>query len=83
MTDLEEEILNDLGREISNEIDNSIIAGLYIGLGWKEIILDISNIKEVKQWCEDNFKQGWIQVSDRWIIENEKEAAWFMLKWVS
>lgn len=81
---LEDQIVDELGNEMSKDIDNHVLAGLYIGLGWKEILVDPwvhGSNAAITKWCEDNFTERYIQVGNRWVIESSKDALIFSLRW--
>lgn len=81
---LQEQILDELGADMSNEIDTHILAGLYIGLGWTEIVVDPwihSSNEKITNWCDHNFTDTHLQVGNRWIIKSSKDALLFSLKW--
>jgi hypothetical protein len=81
---LQDEIVNHLGREMAQEMDQHIIAGLLIEEGWTEIVVDPwkhSSTSEITQWVTDNIVGIHIKTGNRWVFEIEKDAIIFALRW--
>lgn len=81
---LQDEIVNHLGREMAQEMDQHIIAGLLIEEGWIEIVVDPwkhGSTSEIAQWVTDNIVGIYIKTGNRWVFEIEKDAIIFALRW--
>lgn len=81
---LEDQIIEDLSRNMASAMDTHILAGVLIESGWKEVIVDPwvhGSANDIKEWC-DEFVQGQhIKTDNRWMFEDAKDATMFALKW--
>lgn len=85
MSNLEKEILDELGTGMQSEIDKEILWGMLTGLGWTRVILPRFNSKEhavdVIEWLKHNCKNPYERKGSEVIFENDKDAVNFILKW--
>lgn len=85
--DLVDELTQAMGQEMQREIDREILWGMLADLGWTRVMLPpfTSNEQAVDicTWTEDNCTQGWESSGRDYIFEDQKEAHWFMLRWLS
>ena len=83
---LEEEIASTMANELAKEIDAEIMRGLLIELGWHEAVLKPMTWEEgdaVDLWVHKNIKgKHWTQ-GLVWMFENDEDAMWFKLRWMS
>lgn len=85
MTDLQEEIINQMGNQMSKEIDFEILCGMLTELGWKKIILKPMTHEEgceIDDWVDVHVKGHFETMGLVWIFENEEDANWFALRWL-
>lgn len=84
---LEEEIAEQAAVAMSREVDREILWGMLKDLGWTRVLLPpfTSNKQavDIRTWTEDNCTQGWECSGRDYIFEDQKEAHWFMLRWLS
>jgi len=83
---LEDEIAEQMAREIQKEIDWGVMADLLVESGWTKVklpnkFLPVSGI-ELHQWREKNLTGKWKAHEDIWLFEKEKDATIFILRWV-
>lgn len=85
MQDLEEEIKNQFSKELSDEIDAEIIAGMMIEMGWHLVELGslVSNHRaiDIKEWCEENVKHKYQSIGHKFIFSDSGDAVNFTLRW--
>ena len=82
---LEEEILNNAGKRMANEIDFEILCGMLEELGWRKIVLRPMSWEdgyEVDAWTAKHIKGPFENMGLVWIFEQEEDANWFALRWL-
>ena len=82
---LEEQIINDAGKQLANEIDFEILCSMLIELGWTKVILKPMTWEdgyEVDNWVEHNIKGHFETMGLVWVFEKEQDANWFKLRWL-
>lgn len=82
--DLQKQIIDDLGKQFANEMDQHILIGFMLELGWREINVDPwihGNLSEINQWVESNIQGHTMRSGNRWVFEDSKDATIFALKW--
>jgi len=82
---LEEQIINDAGKAIANEIDFEILCTMLIEIGWKKIVLrpmTWENGYEIDEWTAKHIKGHFETMGLVWIFEDEEDANWFALRWM-
>jgi hypothetical protein len=82
--DLQEKVLNDMGQALANEMDQHILIGFMLELGWQEVIVDPwqhSSLKDIQHWIKANIKHPHMNMGNRWVFEQSKDATIFALKW--
>jgi hypothetical protein len=82
---LEQNILDDMGKQMAKEMDFHIIADMLVGIGWTSVQLKrFRNNKEavdINLWVEYNCIGEWKKQSTRFIFEKKQDAEWFILRW--
>ena len=87
--DLQEAIMEDMAKQlaknIQEEIDFQILSDMLVSMGWHrmefEPIRGEEEVIEIKDWIKTSCK-GKVQSYGRnWLFEDEKDIAWFMLRW--
>jgi len=82
---LEEQIINDAGKTIANEIDFEILYSMLKELGWRKVVLSPMTWEqglEVDAWTEKHVKGPFETMGLVWIFEDEEDANWFALRWL-
>lgn len=82
--DLESCIIDELGEQLANEMDQHILIGFMLELGWKEIVINPwihGSLSEITQWVRTNIQGHTMRSGNRWVFENEKDATMFALRW--
>jgi len=82
---LEEQIINDAGKAIANEIDFEILYSMLKELGWRKVVLSPMTWEqglEVDAWTEKHVKGPFETMGLVWIFEDEEDANWFALRWL-
>jgi hypothetical protein len=84
---LEEEMLNRASKEIAEEIDWGVMAGLLIEGGWERVTVDFgprmseSTAHEIKEWVRTQCHGQVKSRNKTWLFENSKDATMFILRW--
>lgn len=82
---LQEHVINDMAKQISQEIDFEILAGMLVELGWTRIVLAPMTQEQslaVDGWIKEYCKSPVETMGLVWLFEDSKEANWFALKWL-
>ena len=82
---LEDEMLEQAGKAMANDIDREILWGMLQGLGWTRVMLPndtaMLNATLIKEWLSINCKQPYERYLSDFIFEDVKDANWFKLRW--
>lgn len=85
MSNLEQEILDELGTQMQSEIDREILWGMLKGMGWTRIMIDRHRDNEhavdITHWLKENCQGAYERRGVDFIFENEYDAVNFILKW--
>ncbi len=85
MSNLEQEIVEELSSQMQSEIDKEILWGMLVGLGWTRVMLPRFNSREhsidILMWIESNCKHPYERKGSEFIFENDRDAVNFILKW--
>ena len=85
MTDLEQQILDELGTKMQSEIDREVMWGMLKSLGWRRVMLDRltdnNHAVDITHWLEANCKNPFERSGADFIFESEIDAVNFTLKW--
>lgn len=82
--DLEKQIINDLGKQLAHDMDQHILMGFMIELGWQEVVVDPwihPSQKDIEDWVYQNIQGHTMKSGNRWVFEDAKDATIFSLKW--
>jgi len=86
MMKLEEQIAEDMAREMSEEIDFDVMKDLLTESGWYTVQLLTLGSREksidIKDWITKNCKRGFVSRGRTFIFKSKKEAEWFSLRWL-
>jgi hypothetical protein len=82
---LEEQIINDAGKAIANEIDFQILSDMLVQIGWRKVVLSPMTWEEgyeVDEWTAKHIKGNFETMGLVWVFEDEEDANWFALRWM-
>ena len=82
---IQDQIINDMGKAMSDEIDFQILSDMLVGIGWRKVVLSPMSWEdgaEVDLWCETNVKGNFETMGLVWVFEDEEDANWFALRWL-
>lgn len=84
---LEDEMTKILAQEMQREIDAEVLRSMFKELGWHEIVLTPMTHekgKAIDQWVHEHLKgrSHWTH-GLVWLFEEDRDAMWFKLKWLS
>jgi len=82
---IEQELINQAGNQMTQEIDREVLWGMLQGLGWTRVMLptmgDAYMAVDIITWLEDNCKKAYERSGRDFIFEDSKDANWFILRW--
>lgn len=80
---LEKQVFEELSKATNWEITSDIL----IMSGWSLVILlddrYNENRKDIEDWVPKNIRGKFLNYYGQWIFEDEKDANWFKLRWLS
>jgi hypothetical protein len=82
--DVESCIIDELGEKLANEMDQHILIGFMLELGWSEITVDPwvhNSTSEINRWVKANIQGHVMHSGNRWVFEQQKDATIFALRW--
>lgn len=87
--DLQEAVMKDmaeqLAKNIQEEIDFQILSDMLVSMGWHHMTFEPfreeKEAAELKEWFKTNCKGKVQSYGSNWLFENEKDMAWFILRW--
>jgi len=82
---IEQDIINQAGKRLSDEIDFQILADMLCELGWQKVILKPMSWEDgaaVDLWVEQNVKGHHQTMGLVWVFERTEDANWFALRWL-
>ena len=82
---VEDDLIDQLTKEMERERDADILYGLYRVSGWHEVKLtrwlDRDEAAELWDWRRDNVTGDCYNVDQGWLFELEQDAIMFALRW--
>jgi hypothetical protein len=82
---LQEQILNDAAKRMSDEIDFEILCGMLCEMGWTKVVLSPMTRETsdaIDAWLVENVSNPFETMGLVWIFEDEQDANWFSLRWL-
>jgi hypothetical protein len=84
---LEEELMTKMSMQMQKEMDAEILRSMFKDIGWHEVVLTPMTHergKEIDYWVQNTVKgRGRWTHGLVWMFEQEQDAMWFKLKWLS
>lgn len=84
--ELQEEFIKEKVQEIADEMDAHVVRQMLIESGWQQVVLSAMSGEEsyaIDLWVEDNIKGRMWSRGLVWLFEDDRDAMWFKLKWLS
>lgn len=84
--DLQQQLIDEMGKQMSKEIDFEILCGMLCEMGWTKVILNpmtSETSNELDAWVSENVSEPHETMGLVWIFQNSKDAMWFKLRWLS
>ena len=86
MKSLQQQVLDNLAKDMSNSMDFEVLCDVLSRFGWTVLKIDYDpdsgqawNL--VKNWADENFTGNHQEHAGTWLIESAKDATMFALKW--
>ena len=86
MNSIQEDIINKAGKAMADEVDFGILTDMLCQIGWRKVILKPMTWEhglEVDAWVNTNVKHPYETMGLVWVFENQQDANWFGLRWLS
>lgn len=84
---LHDQMIEDAAKRLAEDIDAEVMRGLLRDSGWHEVKLDWIMTHEVSQevdtWVTNKTKGKHWNRGLVWLFEEEKDAMWFKMRWIS
>jgi hypothetical protein len=77
---IEEEVMNHMGKEIQEDIDFEIQIGMLKELGWIIVTIPIDYVKQADDWIKGKSRN--LSRKGVYAIEDKDTALVFQLKWI-
>jgi hypothetical protein len=86
MKSLQQQVLDDLARDMSNSMDFEVLCDVLSRFGWTVLYMDYDPESgqawnTVMNWVDENFEGEYQEHKGTWLIENTKDATMLALKW--
>jgi hypothetical protein len=82
---IEEEMIEQAGKQMAQDIDREILWGMLQGIGWTRVMIptmgDAYRAVDIIVWLENNCKSSYERNGRDFIFEDTKDANWFILRW--
>ena len=82
---LEDEIAEELSRQLQEEIDSDIMVVLLKDIGWISVEFhhtEIIQIDNINSWLLANCSGHYRRLNKYYVFENSQDAEWFTLRWI-
>jgi len=84
-TDYFEDIINQAGEMMAQEIDREILWAMLLEIGWTRVMIDrLQDNKhaiDITHWLRENCQGAYERNGRDFLFENEKDAIMFILRW--
>jgi hypothetical protein len=84
MRDVQQEIIDNAGRRMAQEMDFGVLCSFLEELGWSKVILKPMTMEQgmaVDAWTAAYVKGKFETLGLVWIFERKEDATWFTLRW--
>lgn len=83
---LREDIENELGQALADEIDWQVLSDVFIKSGWTKVSLDRLEDRfqaiDIESWIDNNCTGEYMNRGKEFVFEKSQDAEWFSLKWL-
>lgn len=85
--DLQERLLAEHAKEMAREIDREVLWSMLASMGWHRVMLPVfsstQEYTDVVEWTKINCKNSFQHHKRDYLFEDEQDAMWFKLRWLS
>ena len=86
MKSIQEEYIDTVAKQMSDDIDFQVLSNLLVESGWTRVTLspmthETSN--EIDRWVPDNAEDHFYTRGLVWVFKSSRDAMWFKLRWLS
>lgn len=81
----EDEIAEQIAREMQKEIDGDIMASVLKQIGWVAIDVafkDKRQVNQVNSWLQENCQGQYRRLNTTFLFEKTQDAEWVSLRWL-
>jgi hypothetical protein len=83
---LEEEMMDEIGKQIAKEIDDGIIANMLVETGWTPVhftFKDSEQAVDIAEWLSETCEEDtYGRYGSEYLFKDKQDAEWFILRWV-
>jgi hypothetical protein len=83
---IQDEILNNAGKEMAREIDREVLWGMLVGIGWHRVMIDRlqdnNHAIDITIWLKEYCAGAYERNGRDFIFEDSKDATMFIMKWL-
>lgn len=77
-------LFDEFAKSITKDYDQELMMSMLVTYGWFSVKLKtIPFSKEFYDWIKTNIKGGYHQLNGNFIFENEQDANWFKMRWLT
>lgn len=81
---LEDEMMDEIGKQIAKEIDEGILSNILVETGWIKVEYHFVNNQQavdIADWMIENCQDKVERLGSDYVFENKQDAEWFILRW--
>ena len=83
---LEQSIMDQAAKRMSDEIDREIVWNMLEGSGWVRVVVsrlqDNKHAIDMVDWIVDNCQKDYLRHGREFLFESDKDAIMFTLRWL-
>lgn len=82
---LEEDLAQKISKELAQEIDNELLADIYVAYGWTKVenqfYYNAKHAVDISYWIANHCQGKATRIGRHWLFELEKDATMYILRW--
>ena len=81
---LEDEIMDEIGKQIAKEIDDGIMSNILVETGWTPVkfhFKDNNQAVDINDWLNETCEDDWERYGSDYLFKDKQDAEWFILRW--
>ena len=85
ISDTEQELYDNLAREIAREMDEGILSNILVANGWTPVEFHFNDnfqAVDINNWLNEQCKGQWTRYGSDYLFKDKQDAEWFILRWL-